>query len=266
MMPAIMFDDILPLKSYAYPTIKEVVEGLSADVARSNGGKQLSFEKMMREFGDRTLQGWYQLGLEWNGNDERNIPNLLAALHRAKPPTSVPPSSIVRQTGDIVVSPSDLRGAGGYGRFGNGGMKTAIAVSSESPYNTNVDAYDPSAKRTEDFENKYNLRQVQGEMSKLSKNEKWSLVIGKERVLFDSEAEAVEAAKKRIKECILYHHIQEVDSDGIVQHSEDRCVGKIGYIDNNTKERALFTYRGGVFASADRKSKNKLKKGGKYYI
>ena len=270
------FDDTIPLSMDGYNDAKDVINAFIADVGKLTS-QPMTYPAMYSAHADKPLEWWYQKAMSIAVNDESKIMGLMSALQRARPPTSVPAGAIQRSTGDIYVGTPNRGsnyvpvGRGGQQSFGNGGTKTAIAVSPDAGYNKEVDVYDPNAKKAKDFQDKYNMRQVQGEMTKLSKNEKWSLVIGKERVIYDSEAEAVEAAKKRIKECILYHHIQEVDSDGIVQHSEDRCVGKIGYIDENTKERALFTYRGGAFASADRKSKNKLirkdqKKGGKYYL
>ena len=266
------FDDTIPISMYGYNDAKDVINAFITDTSKFTS-QQMNYSGMYGAHSGKPLEWWYQKAMSMAGYDESKIMTLMTALQRARPPTSVPSGAIQHSTGDYYVDPSAgkvsnyLGGArGGQQSFGNGGSKTAIAVSPDAGYNREVDVYDPNAKKARDFQDKYNMRQVQGEMTKLSKNEKWSLVIGKERVIYDTEAEAVEAAKKRIKECILYHHIQEVDADGIVQHSEDRCVGKIGYIDDNTKERALFTYRGGAFASADRKSKNKLKKGGKYYI
>ena len=198
------------------------------------------------ELGTVTLEALMEL----NRKELNNSPILRNAI-----------DEVMAKSSDVSYRTSDsLRGA-----------QKSLAMASNNQiaaaYNANPEIIIPDAKSVSDFEDRYKLRNVRGEVPKLTLKEKWSIVADGKRTLFDSESEAVDMAKRRVKDCLLYHHIQEIDANGVVQHAEDRYIGTIGYIDKNTKERAIFTPTPASFASADVKGRKasiirrKVKKG-----
>ena len=267
---ATKYDDLSSISSYDPSLQEQIFLALVEELGRTSNKKITEGWFNARSY--NSLNWFYNLAMSYSSSPSA-YPKLIRALDMANMTVSSQTSVNVPTVYNANARDVTIDASSKLSRFlqrnsyqSSGPERERIAPAPGTAYNANPDVYDPSASKPIDFSDKYKLRQVQGEMSKLKKNEKWSLLIGKERILFDTEEEAVSNAKKRAKECDLYHHIQEVDANGKVQHSEDRLIGTIGYIDQDTKERALFTYRGGTFASADKKSKTKSKKGGKYYL
>lgn len=138
---------------------------------------------------------------------------------------------------------------------------------SEPQIEVKGDTYEPSVKSVGDLAGKLDIREVSTDRPKLTKLEKWSLLVDGKRTIYETQESAMESAKRRAKPAMLYHHIQEIDNDGIVHHSEDKYVGNFGYADDKSRERVILTFKASSFASAAKKGTIKeTKKKRKYYV